>query len=113
VKRLFWLGVGAAAGYYAAKRGDEALDRARERGLVGNVTLAAATAQKAAATATRTAAALGEKARAAADAQTPAAQTPAAQTPAAQTSAAPATHTAEPTPAPRPSSTSTSREVRP
>jgi septal ring-binding cell division protein DamX len=99
VKRLFWLGVGAAAGYYAAKRGDEALERARERGLVGNVTLAAATAQKAAATATRTAAALGEKARAAADAQT-----------------APAP-TAEPTPAPRtsptPSSPSTSREVRP
>lgn len=64
MKRLFWMGVGAAAGYYAARRGEEAVERARERGVVGNVTLAATTASKVAATASRTAVTLGEKARA-------------------------------------------------
>lgn len=58
MRRLFWLGLGAAAGYYAARRGDEMVERARERGLVGNVSLAATTATKAAASASRTAAAL-------------------------------------------------------
>ena len=58
MKRLFWLGVGAAAGYYAARRGDEMVERARERGLVGNVSLAATTATKVAASASRTAASL-------------------------------------------------------
>ena len=64
MRRLFWIGVGAAAGYYAARRGEEAVERARERGLVGNVTLAAATASKVAATATRTAVTFGDRARA-------------------------------------------------
>lgn len=64
MKRLFWLGVGAAAGYYAARRGEEVVERARERGVVGNVTLAATTASKVAATASRTAVTLGDRARA-------------------------------------------------
>jgi len=60
VRRLFWLSLGAAAGYYAARKSAEAVDQARERGLVGNVTLAAGTASKAAATASRSTVALGE-----------------------------------------------------
>jgi hypothetical protein len=58
MRRLFWLGVGAAAGYYAARRGDEMVERARERGLVGNVSLAATTATRVASSASRTAASL-------------------------------------------------------
>ena len=60
MRRLFWLSVGAAAGYYAARKGTVAVEQARERGLVGNVTLAASTASKAAATASRTTVAIGE-----------------------------------------------------
>ena len=62
MRRLFWLGVGAAAGYYAARRGDRLVQDARERGLVGNVTLAATTATKVASSATRTAVSIGEAA---------------------------------------------------
>jgi len=58
MRRLFWLGLGAAAGYYAARRGDEMVERARERGVVGNVSLAATPASKVAASASRTASAL-------------------------------------------------------
>ncbi|MGE0817437.1 MAG: hypothetical protein AB7O74_02130 [Candidatus Nanopelagicales bacterium] len=58
MKRLFWLGLGAAAGYYAARRGDEMVERARERGVVGNVSLAATTASRMAASASRTAASI-------------------------------------------------------
>lgn len=72
MRRLFWLGLGAAAGYYAARRGEEAVGRAKERGLVGNVTLAAGTAQRVAATASRTAAVIGERARTLAAEQQPA-----------------------------------------
>lgn len=95
MKRLFWVGVGAAAGYYAARRGEAAVERARERGLVGNVTLAATTAQKAAGAATRTAAALGERARAMAAEQADGASAPAptplpAPAPAPQPAPAPA-----------------------
>jgi hypothetical protein len=75
VRRLFWLSLGAAAGYYAARKSSEVVDQARERGLVGNVTLAAGTASKAAATASRSTVALGEamgaRARGAARASTP------------------------------------------
>jgi hypothetical protein len=60
VRRLFWLSVGAAAGYYAAHKGAEVVEQARERGLVGNVTLAAGTASRVAATATRATVAVGE-----------------------------------------------------
>ena len=60
MRRLFWLSLGAAAGYYAARKSSEAVSQARERGLVGNVTLAAGTASKAAATASRTTVAVGE-----------------------------------------------------
>jgi hypothetical protein len=60
VRRLFWLSLGAAAGYYAARKSAEAVDQARERGLVGNVTLAAGTASRAAATASRSTVAIGE-----------------------------------------------------
>ena len=95
MKRLFWIGVGAAAGYYAARRGEEAVERARERGVVGNVTLAATTASKVAATASRTAVALGEKARSLAAEQ-----------------AGPESATVTPI-RPTSSTSSTSREVRP
>lgn len=73
MRRLFWLGVGAAAGYYAARRGEAVVERARERGVVGNVTLTASTATKVAAAASRTALTLGEKARTVAAGRTPAA----------------------------------------
>jgi len=63
VKRLFWLSVGAAAGYYAARKSSEAVEQARERGLVGNVTLAASTASKVAGSATKAVTAVGSKAR--------------------------------------------------
>lgn len=97
MKRLFWLGVGAAAGYYAARRGEEVVERARERGVVGNVTLAASTATKVAATASRTAVTLAEKARSL-SAEAPPADAPAAATP------------VRPDPSP---TSSPSREVRP
>ncbi len=60
MRRMFWLSVGAAAGYYAARKGSVVVEEARDRGLVGNVTLAAATASKVAAGATRATVALGE-----------------------------------------------------
>jgi hypothetical protein len=60
VRRVFWLSVGAAAGYYAARKGSVLVEEARERGVVGNVTLAAATAGKAASAASRATAAVGE-----------------------------------------------------
>jgi hypothetical protein len=58
VRRLFWLSLGAAAGYYAAKKVPQVVEETRERGLVGNVSLAATTASKVAATAGRTASAV-------------------------------------------------------
>ncbi len=64
MSRLFWVSVGAVGGYYAARRGERLVEEARERGLVGNVTLAASTAAKAATGATKAAAALGETVRA-------------------------------------------------
>jgi hypothetical protein len=57
---VFWLTVGAAAGYYAARKGSVLVEEARERGVVGNVTLAAATAGKAASAASRATLAVGE-----------------------------------------------------
>jgi hypothetical protein len=60
VRRVFWLSVGAAAGYYAARKGSVLVEEARERGVVGNVTLAAATAGKAASAASRATVAVGE-----------------------------------------------------
>ena len=63
MRRLFWLSVGAAAGYYAARKSSEAVEQARERGLVGNVTLAATTATKVAGSATRAVTAVGSMAR--------------------------------------------------
>jgi hypothetical protein len=33
VRRMFWLSLGAAAGYYAARKGQVVVDEARERGL--------------------------------------------------------------------------------
>jgi len=56
---MFWVSVGAAAGYYAARRGEQALEDARARGLVGNVVLVATTATKVGATATRIAVSVG------------------------------------------------------
>lgn len=41
VSRTFWVAVGAIGGIYAYRRGQRALDDARERGLVGNVQVAA------------------------------------------------------------------------
>jgi hypothetical protein len=90
VRRLFWLSVGAAAGYYVARKGTVAVEQARERGLVGNVTLAAGSASKLAASASRTGVAVGEavNARARGLGQLPSAapDTPAPQQPARPTS---------------------------
>ena len=63
MRRLFWLSVGAAAGYYAARKGSEAVEQARERGLVGNVSLAATTASKVVASATRATSAVASRSR--------------------------------------------------
>ena len=60
MRRVFWLSVGAAAGYYAARKGSVLVEEARGRGVVGNVTLAAATAGKAASAASRATLAVGE-----------------------------------------------------
>lgn len=62
MRRLFWVSVGAAAGYYAAKKGTVAVEDARARGLVGNVTLAAETATKLAAGTARAVASAGQAA---------------------------------------------------
>lgn len=53
MRRLFWVAVGAAGGIWAYQRGSEALARAKERGVVGNLTAATATATKVASTAGR------------------------------------------------------------
>lgn len=53
MRRLFWVAVGAAGGIWAYRRGGEALDNARERGVIGNVALATATAGKVATKATQ------------------------------------------------------------
>ena len=60
MRRMFWFSVGVAAGYYAARKGSVLVEEARERGVVGNVTLAAATAGRAAAAASRATLAVGE-----------------------------------------------------
>jgi hypothetical protein len=108
VRRLFWLSVGAAAGYYAARKGTAAVEQARERGLVGNVTLAASTASKVVTTASRTTVAVGDavgsRARALADGR------------AGRTAAEDSAMAAGPGPAPAstdPTTTTGSREVRP
>jgi hypothetical protein len=46
VRRLFWIGVGAAAGYYVARKVPPAIERTRERGISGNAALAASAAGK-------------------------------------------------------------------
>lgn len=53
MRRLFWVAVGAAGGIWAYRRGGEALENARERGVVGNITWATATAGRVAGTATK------------------------------------------------------------
>lgn len=53
MRRVFWVAVGAAGGIWAYQRGSEALARAKERGVVGNITAATATATKVASTAGR------------------------------------------------------------
>jgi hypothetical protein len=60
VRRMFWLSLGAAAGYYAARKGQVVVDEARERGLVGNLTLAAATAARVTTSVSRATVAVGE-----------------------------------------------------
>lgn len=52
MRRLFWVAVGAAGGIWAYQRGTAALENARERGVMGNVAVATATASKVATTAT-------------------------------------------------------------
>lgn len=44
MRRLFWIGVGAAAGYYVARKVPPAIERTRERGVSGNAALAASAA---------------------------------------------------------------------
>ena len=53
MRRVFWMAVGAAGGIWAYQRGAEALERARERGVVGNVVAASTLAGKVAATSAR------------------------------------------------------------
>ena len=104
MRRLFWLSVGAAAGYYAARKSSEAVEQARERGLVGNVTLAASTATKVAGSATKAVSAVGSRAR------TPAEPAPApGPAPSPASSSTPASSTAASTSSP----STRSREVRP
>ena len=43
MSRTFWVAIGAIGGVYAYRRGQRAVDNARERGLVGNVHVAAET----------------------------------------------------------------------
>ena len=47
MRRLFWVSVGAAAGYYAARKIPPAVARTRERGIAGNASLVASSATKA------------------------------------------------------------------
>jgi hypothetical protein len=63
---MIWFGIGALAGYVAARRGEQVVEEARERGLVGSVSLVATTASKAAASASRTVLSVGEAAGSAA-----------------------------------------------
>lgn len=44
MSRLLWVGVGAAGGIYAYRRGQRAWNTAKDRGVAGNMTVAAATA---------------------------------------------------------------------
>ncbi|MDA8435597.1 MAG: hypothetical protein M0Z98_06390 [Actinomycetales bacterium] len=110
MRRLFWLSVGAAAGYYAARKGTVAVEQARERGLVGNVTLVAGTASRLAATASRTTLAVGEavgsRARALADVRGAERAAP-GPTAASNNPSTPTTST------PGPTTPTSSREVRP
>jgi hypothetical protein len=64
VRRLFWFTAGAAAGYYVARRGERVVAEARERGVVGNVTLAAGAASRLAQNAAHAAAGLAERTQA-------------------------------------------------
>ncbi len=41
MSRVFWLGVGAVGGVVVYRRSQRALDRAKERGFIGNVQIAA------------------------------------------------------------------------
>ena len=65
MRRLFWFTAGAAAGYYVARRGERLVVDARERGLVGNVSLAAGTATRLAQSASQAVAGLSEQSRSA------------------------------------------------
>jgi len=47
MRRLFWVSVGAAAGYYAARKIPPAVARTRERGIAGNASPVASSASKA------------------------------------------------------------------
>ncbi|HEY5134928.1 MAG TPA: hypothetical protein VIJ41_04020 [Candidatus Nanopelagicales bacterium] len=110
MRRLFWLSVGAAAGYYVARKGTVALEQARERGLVGNVMLAAGSASRLAASASRTGGAVGEAVNA--RARGVAGPTTATPDRGAVPDGTAAADTAGPQPPARPTSTST-REARP
>ncbi|MEO6822252.1 MAG: hypothetical protein ABI468_07315 [Candidatus Nanopelagicales bacterium] len=61
MRRLFWVAVGAAGGVWVYQRGGEALDRARDRGVIGNIAVATATAGKVATTATHVIAVAAEQ----------------------------------------------------
>ena len=107
MKRLFWLSVGAAAGYYAARKGTEAVEQARERGLVGNVSLAAATASKVAGSATRATSAVASRSRPTAEPSPAPAPSPTAASASTQSPSTPSPS------AQSPSTSPSSREVRP
>lgn len=51
MRRLLWLGLGAAAGYYAARKIPPAVERTRERGISGNAAMAGRAASRVASSA--------------------------------------------------------------
>lgn len=61
MRRLFWMATGAAIGIVVYQRSGEAVERARARGALGNLSAAAGATTRAAAAATRTLAVASEQ----------------------------------------------------
>ena len=61
MRRLFWMAAGAAIGIVVYQRSGEAIERARDRGALGNLAAAAGATTRAAGAATRTLAVASEQ----------------------------------------------------
>ena len=61
MRRLFWVAAGAAIGIVVYQRSGEAIERARDRGALGNLAAAAGATTRVAAAATRTLAVASEQ----------------------------------------------------